>query len=402
MGYIPELIDYVLRKGMDGITANEGGIFFVDRDNQELVLRLAFGRGDGKSREGHRLKLGEGIAGRTASEDRTIVIHEVQEKSSLNYVAGKKEKSILCVPLKSGVKLIGVGYLATDMHHDFNEEGISSWTAAAETAVQLLILEDIYAGRNDSVEADYINRTRSNLLMLVTHEIRAPLTVIKEGISLICDGIITEKLKDGERANFLEALRHEVDRLSRLLQNLAGLAKMDLGKTDLIRKSMNIEVLLNDVVELMSKLANKRRIEIIKDVPSGLPEVPADQDKVMQVIVNLVSNAIKFSHQDGRIIIKAWMEEGSLKICVEDNGMGIPREELPRIFNKLYSLDTSSNRSSDGIGLGLYIARAIIDSHGGKIWAESEMGKGSRFFFTLPQKSELCKASDEKENPRSR
>ena len=403
MGYIPELIDHVLKKGMEGISTREGGIFLVDRDKQELNLRLVFGKRDEKSARGYRLKLGEGIAGRAVSEDRHIVLHEVQEKSFFNYAAGTgEERSILCVPLKLSAKLVGVGYLSTERFHNFAEEEITSWTSAGEIAAQLLILEDIYEGRGDNSDADYINRTRSDLLMLVTHEIRAPLTVIKEGISLICDGVITDKLWEGRKLSFLEAIRHEIDRLSRLIQNLAALARMDLGKTDLIINPVSLTALLDDVAELMSPLAKKRHILIVKDVPLTLPDVPADRDKLMQVIVNLLNNAIKFTPQDGRIIIKAGMEQDSIKICIEDNGMGIQREELPRIFNKLYSLNTSTTRSSDGMGLGLYIAKAIIDSHGGNIWAESEIGKGSKFFFTLPQRVGLLHKIHEEENPCSR
>ena len=147
--------------------------------------------------------------------------------------------------------------------------------------------------------------------------------------------------------------------------------------------------MIDESVAAVSSLAEKKGLVIDKKVQEGLPEIYVDRDKLTQVITNLLGNAIKFTDNDGLITVSAAVDEDRVQVAVADNGIGIPEDELDKIFMKFHQVDSSATRKKGGTGLGLAICKEIIEHHGGKIWVESQLGEGSTFYFTVPRYKEI-------------
>ncbi|MCL5960996.1 MAG: cell wall metabolism sensor histidine kinase WalK, partial [Chloroflexi bacterium] len=157
---------------------------------------------------------------------------------------------------------------------------------------------------------------------------------------------------------------------------------LESGQVPLKLAPVDLNVLIRQATDRLNTQADRKQLEIAVNVPDDLPDAAADAERVEQVMINLLHNAIKFTDNGGRISISAWAQENFLAVSVADTGIGIPREDLERIFERFYKVDRA--RSSGGTGLGLAIAKHIVQAHGGHIWAESSEDRGSTFAFTLP------------------
>jgi two-component system phosphate regulon sensor histidine kinase PhoR len=182
--------------------------------------------------------------------------------------------------------------------------------------------------------------------------------------------------------DFLQRMHIEVDKLAQMVNELGELSRIESGELPLNMGSVNLNQLLKRVTERLKAQADRAQIDINVDVPADLIEITADDNRLEQVLVNLVHNAIKFTPPKGKISISAENKNNNVLVSVSDTGIGIPEEELSRIFERFYKVDKA--RSGEGTGLGLAIAKHIVQAHGGTIWAESEERKGSTFIFSLP------------------
>jgi signal transduction histidine kinase len=173
--------------------------------------------------------------------------------------------------------------------------------------------------------------------------------------------------------------------MNRLIQDLLDIRRVEAGQLVVERKSMELTSLLEEAMETLRPLAATARIELSYDVPPGLPRVDADSGRILQVLSNLVGNALKFTPAGGRVTITASAGDGDGEVCLEiaDTGPGIPADQLPHIFGRFWQARRGDRR---GIGLGLAIAKGIVEAHEGRIWVESKVGEGSRFYFTLRAK----------------
>ena len=185
--------------------------------------------------------------------------------------------------------------------------------------------------------------------------------------------------------DFLARIDSEVDRLTQLVAELTELSRIETGKTELKKEAVNLSQLVEEVIAQLSPQAERQKLAISQDFAADLPSVPADKDRVRQVIANLVHNAIKFTRPGGRITITTKALEGSVVVDIADTGIGIPKEDLARVFERFYKGDKA--RAGEGSGMGLAIAKHVVEAHGGSIWVRSEEGKGSTFSFSLPLKA---------------
>ncbi len=235
-----------------------------------------------------------------------------------------------------------------------------------------IVLRDVTAERQ-------LDEMKSQLLSTVSHELRTPLASIKGfATTLLRDDVQWEPAAQRE---FLQIIDQEADRLSELIDNLlamsrleAGVLRMDLGRVELAP-------LISEVVAGMELRA--RGHTLAADVPADLPEVWADDRRVRQVLHNLIDNALKYS-SGGEVVVRARHEGDAVQVSVCDQGMGIPSDQLTRIFERFYQVEGAGKRRAGGAGLGLSICKGIVEAHGGRIWAESTPGLGSTFHFTLP------------------
>jgi two-component system phosphate regulon sensor histidine kinase PhoR len=245
-------------------------------------------------------------------------------------------------------------------------------------------MEDVFPGgvlivMQDLTKLRKLEKVRSDFISNVSHELRTPLASIKALTETLQEGA----LEDPPAARrFLARMEVEIDNLTQMVQELLELAKIESGRVPLRRKFSSPGELVERAVERLQVQAERSGLSMTVSYPDNLPEVLADSSRVGEVFVNLLHNAIKFTPPGGKISVSAYSEKGKVVFLINDTGVGIEPESLPRIFERFYKIDRA--RSSGGTGLGLSIAKHIIESHGGKIWVESELGKGSSFYFTLP------------------
>jgi len=227
---------------------------------------------------------------------------------------------------------------------------------------------------NDLQEASY---AKGQFTSMVSHELRTPLSAIKEGVAVVLDRIIGD-IND-EQSKYLSIVKNNVDRLSRLINTVLDFQKLESGKTDLLMENSDINVITKSIYETMISLFTKKGLVLELKLCDTLPQVKMDKDKIIQVLMNLVNNAFKFTDK-GSVIITTDKRDNFIQVAVKDTGPGIKEEDLSRLFQQFMQLQ----RKVGGTGIGLSICKKIIQMHKGRIWVESEFGKGSTFYFTLP------------------
>jgi signal transduction histidine kinase len=235
----------------------------------------------------------------------------------------------------------------------------------------------------------------ADLMAMVSHDLRTPLAAIKEALSLLSETAAGQL--DERQHRYLAVAREEIDRLSRMIDSLVEVSRMDSGKVVLHSDAVDLPELLSTAIESLSLLAGKRNLVVERNIPSDLPPVMGDRDRLLRVFNNILDNAIKYSPPGGAIRVDVgFVDPGSsvlagrkiltgtryVQVTVSDDGPGIPAESLDRIFGKFERVDPHG----PGIGLGLAIVRSIIEMHHGKVWAESTLDEGTRFHFILPTK----------------
>ncbi len=239
---------------------------------------------------------------------------------------------------------------------------------------------------SDITKQKELDQMKSTFVANVSHELRTPLVAMEKSVSLILSkdaGPLTET-----QEQFLTIAERNLKRLSVLINDLLNLSKLEAGKMEIKRQSFALDKVISDSVDGLNTWAKTRGVEIIRDTPAGaLPEADIDPDRIIQVLTNLIGNAIKFTPSGGKVTISARVTQDNgkwLEVGVKDTGIGIAKENLPKLFDKFYQIGERVPTDISGTGIGLSIAKEIVGLHGGKIWVESEKGQGAKFCFTLP------------------
>lgn len=232
---------------------------------------------------------------------------------------------------------------------------------------------------HDNTEQEKVDMERREFVANVSHELRTPLTTMSSYLEALADGA----WKDEEIApSFLQVTQTETHRMIRLVNDLLQLSKMDSRDYDLNREIVNFNQFFNRIIDRF-ELSKSENVTFVRRLSDNAYYVDVDTDKLTQVMDNIISNAIKYSPDGGNIRFGVVAADSILKVMISDDGMGIPSENVDRIFDRFYRVDRARARSMGGTGLGLAIAREMIEAHGGRIWAESEEGHGTTIFFTL-------------------
>jgi two-component system phosphate regulon sensor histidine kinase PhoR len=231
----------------------------------------------------------------------------------------------------------------------------------------------------DLTEKRHLEEIRRDFISNVSHEFRTPISSIKLIAETLIDGAPedTEVYKD-----FLQRINIEADKLTHMTNELTELSKIENKETALNKNSLKIDGLVRQVVQRLQAQSDKRRLTLSLDIEPALPDLVIDQYRVEQVLLNIIHNAIKFTDAGGSITVSVKKQDNNILFSVSDTGIGIPANEMLRVFERFYKVNKA--RDDEGVGLGLAISRHIITAHGGRIWVESVEGKGSTFFFTLP------------------
>ncbi len=259
---------------------------------------------------------------------------------------------------------------------DLNQRGLLLGIIATPLGVSnpgecLVILQDLTRVRKlETVRRDFVSN--------VSHELRTPLASLKALAETLRDGAVDDPLA---ARRFLDRMDTEVDALTRMVEELLELSRVESGQVLFSVAAVPVQEVLLPAVERMRAQAERAGVKLSVELPASLPPVLADSQRIQQVLINLLHNAIKFTTVGGQVAVLARSSGDYVEISVRDTGVGIPSEALPRIFERFYKADRS--RSGEGAGLGLAIAKHIVQGHGGQIWVESREGKGSIFHFTL-------------------
>jgi two-component system, OmpR family, phosphate regulon sensor histidine kinase PhoR len=238
-----------------------------------------------------------------------------------------------------------------------------------------------------------VEQVRKDFVANVSHELRTPLTAIKGYIEALEDGAFDDR---EQRDRFLETIRKQADRLNLIITDLLLLAKIESGQVPIKQEPVALAGLIDRSIGPLKRLIDQKQHRVLVKIPATLPPLLGDEERLGQVFSNLLDNAIKYTPEQGTITIRAEISpvaspiatgDGSpptmIEVTVEDTGIGIPPQDLPRIFERFYRVDKARSRELGGTGLGLSIVKHLVEGHGGTVWAESQ-GKGSRFVIRLP------------------
>ena len=229
-----------------------------------------------------------------------------------------------------------------------------------------------------------LDKLKSDFVSMVSHELKTPLTAMRTSAQVLeAAGIATETKRE-----MLDIILRNIDRQTNLVNDLLDLSRIESGRMKLKFERVSLDSLIADSIESVKHAASEKGIKQNLELSESLSSVKGDREKLTQVVINLLNNAIKFTPRSGEITIKAIELNGQVEVKVRDTGIGIPPEDLDKVFDKFYQIDSTLTREAGGTGLGLAICKGIVEAHNGKIWAESELGKGSTFIFTLEKWSE--------------
>lgn len=250
-----------------------------------------------------------------------------------------------------------------------------------ESQREILAMNDALTAANAQLQE--LDRMKDAFLSMVTHELRTPLTVIS-GITEMFEAGIYGELA-AQQSEQIRQVSLQAQRLRQLVNDLLDLSKMEAGMMRLRREMLDPRSLVAAVVEQLTTIAAQAGVILRNQVGYDLPEVNCDGQRIEQVLVNLISNAIKFTPAGGQVMISANDLSDTVRFTIADTGRGIPPEALPHVFNKFFQVQSSTESGANGTGLGLAIVKHIVELHVGEVAVESEVGQGSRFSFTLPR-----------------
>ena len=232
---------------------------------------------------------------------------------------------------------------------------------------------------NQMAEAlERTERRRLELIGDVAHELRTPLSGIKSSLEGLVDGALP-----CEPDTFL-GLQHEVSRMQRLVNDLGDLSRAEAGQVHLERRPVDVGELIDSAAARLHSQFEDKDVALHVEIPRGLPQPAADANCMTQVLLNLLGNALQYTPSGGQVTVRAWAERDELVVAVQDSGIGLAPEHLPHIFERFYRVDKSRSRAGGGSGIGLTIAKHLVEAHGGRIWASSPgLNRGSTFTFAL-------------------
>ncbi len=236
----------------------------------------------------------------------------------------------------------------------------------------------------DVTELRKLEQMRREFVANVSHELRTPLTSIQAFTEAIRDGMAVQ---ENTRQEYLDIIHEEVVRLNRLIHNLLELSLLEAGKASWKKAPVNLRDLISQAVLQLSPGIEEKNLQINLHISEDLPRPEADADRIREVLLNLISNAVRFTPAGGEIEVSARLMEKEIMVSIKDTGEGIPEKELPHIWDRFYRVEKSRARSRGGTGLGLAIVKQIVEAYGGRVLVESRVGEGSVFSFTLPLSS---------------
>ncbi len=267
--------------------------------------------------------------------------------------------------------------------HVIDETFIKDLAAKERTKYEQEIRQKNAALEKANRELQKLDQLKSDFIASVSHDIRTPLNSVQESVSLILDGVVNPADEQGKKV--LGIAKRNIVRLAEMINDLLDFSKLEAGKMRLHVAPADIQVLIDEVLGNLKALSDKKELQMVFDPADNFPRIDCDGDRMVQVLTNLIGNAIKFTPEKGKITVTV-AEEGTdqITVTVADTGPGIPKEDLVRIFEKFEQSSEPASTAIKGTGLGLAICKELVKLHHGQVWAESDPGQGSRFIVRIP------------------
>jgi signal transduction histidine kinase len=388
------VMDLTLDCALQMIGADGGliGMIAQEEEGMQLLSTRGYTREYGPY-VGQIWPIDRGIVGRVVRTGQPVLASDVAQDP--DYVSAISEtRSQLTVPIRREDRVRGVISVESSQLAAFDEDDLNFMTRLADHAAIAIENARLYS------DLKRANEAKSEFVSIVSHELKTPMTSIKGYADLLFKGAAGEI--SGMQRKFLRVIRSNVDRMNALVSDLLDISRIESGRLKLRTRSIPIKAVVDEVVQTMQERIKAKELALTVEVPEDLPLVRADEDRLIQVLTNLMSNAYRYTLPGGTISVKAtvWPDgppPGEAKpvpsgeqrfqylcLIVSDTGIGISPEDQKRIFEKFFRGDDPVVRETTGTGLGLSIAKSIVELHDGQIWFQSEPGQGSIFSFTIP------------------
>lgn len=361
------------------LAAEVSSIMLLDKKEDELVLKLAKGIKEEVAKN-IKIRLGEGVAGMVAKEARPLLVEDVKKHPELKMRDGRSYKtdSFISVPLMVGNEVLGVVNVTDKIDKtNFTKEDLNVLMSIATNAASSIKNSTLYEElrRLSSVKSDFIGT--------LSHELKGPLFNVRGAIGILLKNSHT--ILNEEQTRFLSIAKDNIERLLRLIDDLLDIAKLESGSMSMRRNRFDLSNLVKLAAASFQATLDDKSIDFVLNAPADERIIWGDADRIEQVLNNLLSNAVKFSPAGGRIELSLNDAGDNVRLTVSDNGPGIPKEYISKVFDKFSALSIKRDSIVKGTGLGLSITKDIVAMHRGSIWVESEEGKGCKFFVELPK-----------------
>jgi len=384
---VQDVLDSIVWSLKQAVGCRGCSIALLDPVDDVLEIRAAAGIEDRWKRD-FQLKLGEGIAGRVALDNKPMYVPDVLELGDFIFFDAAV-RSLLTVPLCIQHRVIGTLSVDSDRPHAFSEADERLLTIAAAQAAVAIERARLYANLQQRArnlaeaytELKEADRLKDEVVQNVSHELRTPLTFVKGYVQLLLEGNaggLTEAQKE-----YLRIVAEKTDVITALVSDIMFLQQADRAPGN--KTPVSLTKLAWRALRGCAATAEKAELTLVENLPKDLPPVAGNEARLLQVFDNLLGNAIKFSPAGGRITVTVEDAGSMLRASVSDQGIGIPKDQQEKIFERFYQVNGSARRRFGGAGLGLAIVRQIVETHGGRVWVESDEGKGSTFYFTIPK-----------------
>lgn len=383
-----QLLDIIAEVATEFTKTEAASIMLLDKNTGELYFETVTGP---KKDEVKRVTvpLEGSIGGWILTHNEPLIIRNPQDDPRHYRGTDKKTgfltRSLMGAPLNFRGETIGViEVLNRSVEEEFSDQDLRTLTAlAAQAAIAIenaRLLSELQRAYNDLAEMDQV---KSDFVAIASHELRTPLNIILGYASFLKDDL------RGDASEQLEIVLQSAMRLRSLIDDMVNLRHLDTGEA---RKQLEVEEfflhqLIADAVQEFSGMAEAKGLSLTGRRPSQPVKIVADRQKIYLVLANLLSNAIKFTDTGGRVLVASQLRDREVWVSVRDTGIGIPPDRLGKVFDRFYQVESSLTRQSEGMGLGLSIAKGMVELHGGRIWAESVEGLGSSFTFALSLKA---------------
>jgi len=372
------LLDDIVRASSDITHAEAASILLYDDTSRQLYFQVATNI-DEPTMRGLVVPLEKSIAGWVVTNRKSVRIDDAHKDlrffSDVEQTVGYATKSMLAIPLITKNKVVGVLEVINKKRGRFTDPDESMLTVLGAQAA--VAIENARLFQQSDLIAEFV------------HELRTPLASLSTATYLL----LRPEMSREQRDQIVNNIHNETLRLNSLASSFLDLARLESGRVQFRKTRFSVADLLYECRDVMMTKAQETNVQIRIDVPNDMPLMEADRDKIKQVILNLMSNAIKYNRTNGSVIVNGSYNENELSVVVQDTGVGIPDESIPHLFQKFYRVREHEGKAS-GTGLGLSICKQIIQGHNGRIEVKSKMGVGTSFGFHVPRVSRTTPRTD--------